>query len=195
LIGQSGHASNPAFGRSALEGMNAVITRLIDWRKDIQQQYLDPAFSVPVPTLNFGSIHGGDSPNRICGQCELSIDMRFLPGMDPEDIRASLRRIVMEIIDGRGLTVEFAPDVATLPGMHTASDSAIVRIAEQLAGEPAGSVSFGTEGPFLNMLGMDTVVLGPGDIDVAHQANEYLGLERIEPMKKIVRELIKHFCM
>ena len=115
--------------------------------------------------------------------------------MDVDDIRASLRRNVLEIVDGRGLTVEFHPDAPTLPGMQTAADSAIVRMAERLAGEPAGSVSFGTEGPFLNMMGMDTVVLGPGDIDVAHQANEYLALERIEPMKKIVSELIKHFCM
>ncbi len=195
LIGRSGHASDPALGRSALEGMNAVITRLIAWRNEVQRQHHNPAFSVPVPTLNLGSIHGGDSANRICGECELRIDMRFLPGMDPDELRAALRRNVLEIIDGRGLIVEFDPDAPTLPGMHTATESDIVRTAERLAGEPTGSVNFGTEGPFLNMLGMDTVVLGPGDIDVAHQANEYLALDRIEPMKKIVRELIKHFCM
>ena len=63
-----------------------------------------------------------------------------------------------------------------------------------MTGEPAGSVAFGTEGPYLNSLGMDTVILGPGDIDVAHQPNEYLALDRIEPMRRIVRELIKHFC-
>ena len=79
--------------------------------------------------------------------------------------------------------------------MHTAADSDIVRTAERLAGEPAGTVGFGTEGPYLNALGMDTVVLGPGDIDVAHQANEYLALDRIVPMKNIVREMIRHFCM
>lgn len=195
LIGQSGHASNPALGRSALEGMNAVINRLSSWRSEMQAQYSNLAFAIPVPTLNFGSIHGGDSPNRICGQCELRIDMRFLPDMDLADLRATIRRNVLEIIDGRGLIVEFEVDPAELPGMYTATESDIVRMAERLSGEPAGSVGFGTEGPYLNALGMDTVVLGPGDIDVAHQANEYLALGRIEPMKKIVRELIKHFCM
>ncbi|MEX2352880.1 MAG: M20/M25/M40 family metallo-hydrolase, partial [Gammaproteobacteria bacterium] len=137
----------------------------------------------------------GDSPNRICGQCELRIDVRFVPGMDMDDLRASIRRNVLEIIDGRQLIAEFDLDPMELPALYTASDSDIVRTAERLAGEPAGSVGFGTEGPYLNALGMDTVVLGPGDIDVAHQANEYLALERIEPMKKIVRELIKRFCM
>ncbi len=107
LIGQSGHASNPGFGRSALEGMNAVINSLIGWRDQLQQQQTNPAFIVPVPTLNFGSIHGGDSPNRICGQCELRIDMRFLPGMDLGELRAGIRRTVLESIDGRGLIAEF----------------------------------------------------------------------------------------
>jgi len=195
LIGQSGHASNPGLGRSALEGMNAVINRLSAWRNELQQQQSNPAFMIPVPTLNFGSIHGGDSPNRICGQCELRIDMRFLPGMDLGELRAGIRRNVLESIDGRGLVAEFDLFPPELPSLYTANESEIVRLAERLSGVATGSVGFGTEGPYLNALGMDTVVLGPGDIDVAHQANEYLALERIEPMKKIVSELIKHFCM
>ncbi len=195
LIGRAGHASDPSLGRSALEGMNAVINKLSRWRSELQKAHTNPAFSVPVPTLNFGSIHGGDNPNRICGQCEMKIDIRFLPGMDMADLRADIRRTVLETIDGLDLIVEFDPVPTGLPAMHTAADSDIVRTAERLAGEPAGTVGFGTEGPYLNALGMDTVVLGPGDIDVAHQANEYLALDRIVPMKNIVREMIRHFCM
>ncbi|NNE38943.1 MAG: hypothetical protein HKN08_11605 [Gammaproteobacteria bacterium] len=41
---------------------------------------------------------------------------------------------------------------------------------------------------------MDTVVIGPGNIEVAHQVNEYLELASIEPMKKIIREMIKQYC-
>ena len=41
---------------------------------------------------------------------------------------------------------------------------------------------------------MQTVVLGPGDIDQAHCANEFLGLDRIEPMRRIVQGMINHFC-
>jgi acetylornithine deacetylase len=145
--------------------------------------------------MNFGSISGGDSPNRICGECELKIDVRFLPEMDLEELRASLRREVLQAVDGLGLVVEFDRIFPGLPGMATDPDSDIVRTAEKLAGEPAGSVAFGTEGPYLNSLGMDTVVLGPGDIDVAHQANEYLSLDRIGPMKKIIEKMIKKYCM
>ena len=76
VIGRSGHSSNPALGRNALEGMCQVMSELLEFRTELQQQYRNPLFSVPVPTLNLGHIHGGDNPNRICGQCDLSIDLR-----------------------------------------------------------------------------------------------------------------------
>jgi acetylornithine deacetylase len=56
-------------------------------------------------------------------------------------------------------------------------------------------VAFGTEGPYLNAMGMDTVILGPGDIDQAHQANEYLSLNRIPPMLDILTKMVDHFCI
>jgi acetylornithine deacetylase len=194
LIGRAGHSSDPSLGRNALEGMNKVINNLTLWRSELQKNHLNSHFKIPYPTMNFGSIHGGDSPNRICGECELNIDIRFLPDMDIEELRASVRRQVLGTIDGTGLAVEFDRIFPGVPGMATDPDSDIVRTAERLAGEPAGSVAFGTEGPYLNSLGMETVILGPGDIDVAHQVNEYLGLERIEPMKKIIGDMIVNYC-
>lgn len=194
LVGQSGHSSNPALGRNALEGMNRVINGLVHWRKELQQEH-NPLFQVPHPTLNLGSIHGGDSPNRICGECELKIDIRFLPHMELQDLRAKLRQQVLECVDGSGLVVEFDDIFPGVPGLATPVESDIVMTAERLAGEPSGCVAFGTEGAYLNAAGMDTVILGPGDIDVAHQPNEYLALERIEPMKKIIAGMIKQYCM
>jgi acetylornithine deacetylase len=195
LVGHSGHSSDPSLGKNALEGMNAVINRLTAWRLDLQRRETNPAFAIPVPTLNFGSIQGGDSPNRICGECEMKIDLRFLPHMDMEEQRAAIRRSVMEAVDGAGLIVEFDPMFSGLPGMETSRASNIVKQAVQLTGVEPGTVAFGTEGPYLNALGMDTIILGAGDIDAAHRANEYLPLARIAPMKQIVAGMIKHFCM
>lgn len=194
LIGRSGHSSDPALGINALEGMNAVVNALTAWRDRLQDTERHPGFRIPYPTLNFGSIHGGDSPNRICGECELKIDVRFLPDMHIDEIRAGIRRTVLEAIDGAGLAAEFDCIFPGLPGLDTAADSELVRLAERLSGRQAGSVAFGTEGPYLASLGMETIILGPGDIDVAHQPNEYLPMERIEPMKGIIRGMIKHFC-
>ena len=84
--GRAGHSSNPALGNSALEAMQLVIADLLAFRSDLQARYQNPLFEVAVPTLNLGCIHGGDNPNRICGQCELHFDLRALPGMNNDDL-------------------------------------------------------------------------------------------------------------
>jgi acetylornithine deacetylase len=56
-------------------------------------------------------------------------------------------------------------------------------------------VAFATEAPYLQQLGMDVVVLGPGDIDVAHQPDEYLALDRIQPTIKFLSQLIGRCCL
>jgi acetylornithine deacetylase len=194
LIGCSGHASDPRFGNNALDGMNTVMTELLKWREELQQTYRHLAFSVPYPTLNLGHIHGGDNPNRICGECELHVDLRVLPGLDPAELRSELARRVRVIAEVRGLQWSVEPLFAPIPPAETPADSAIVRACEALSGHAAEAVSFGTEAPFFNQLGMDTVIFGPGDIAQAHQPDEYLALERIPPMLDILRGLIKQFC-
>ena len=59
----------------------------------------------------------------------------------------------------------------------------------------ANTVSFGTEAPFFNQLGMETLVLGPGNIAQAHQPDEYLSLDRIQPMIGLIQSLIRRFCL
>ncbi len=195
VIGRSGHSSDPALGNSALEGMHDVIGALLAWRAELQARYHDPAFHVPVPTLNLGHIHGGDNPNRICGACELTLDLRPLPGMDTAALRAELHQRVRAALAPRGLKVEFEAIFDGLPPMATAADAHIVRLAEQLSGNPAGAAAFGTEGPYYNALGCETVILGPGDIEQAHQPDEYLALNRLTPTVKLLQQAISRVCL
>ncbi len=195
IKGQAGHSSDPALGNSALEGMHTVISAIMDWRKELQKQFQDTRFSVPEPTINFGTIHGGDNPNRICADCELTIDLRLMPEMELEKIRSGLRTLVSESIAGSGLSVEYESIFDGIPGFETDINSEVIQVAEKLTGREPGTVAFGTEGPYLNAMGMDTVILGPGDIDQAHQANEYLSLDRIPPMLDILTRMVDHFCI
>jgi acetylornithine deacetylase len=118
-----------------------------------------------------------------------------MPEMELDRIRADLRTLVSEAISGSGLSVEYASIFDGIPGFETSKNAEIIQIAEKLSGRESGTVAFGTEGPYLNAMGMDTVVLGPGDIEQAHQANEYLSLDRIPPMLDIVTNLVNHFCV
>jgi acetylornithine deacetylase len=181
LQGQSGHSSDPSLGRNALEAMHEVIGALLALRQALQQQYQDPLFQIQVPTMNLGCIHGGDNPNRICGQCELEFDLRPLPGMSLEALRDRIRQSVAPVAARHEVGFEL---VSLFPGIGAfacPADSDIIRTAERLTGHGAGTVAFGTEAPFLQQMGIDTIVLGPGDIAQAHQPDEYLALDRVQP--------------
>lgn len=194
IEGRSGHSSDPALGNSALEGMHDVITALREWRNELQAEYTNEDFKLPVPTMNFGRIHGGDNPNRICANCELSMDLRMLPDMDLNDLKKQLSKRVRQTIDATGLKVEFNNLFDGIPPMQTSRSSEIIKLSEELTKFTSESVAFGTEGPFYNDMGIETVILGPGDIDVAHQPNEYLQIDRIEPMINILSKMLLYFC-
>jgi len=195
ITGLSGHSSNPAYGHNALEAMHSVISELMQWREELQQHYTNSLFEVPVPTLNFGHIHGGDNPNRICGACELHIDIRPLPGMPLVDLRHELNQRLKKVMPEQGFTLETRPLFSGIPAMETTAQSAIVKTAEKLTGHAAGSVAFGTEAPYLSALGIETIILGPGDIAQAHQPDEYLDINRIQPSIELLSQLIQKFCI
>ncbi|MCC7410377.1 MAG: acetylornithine deacetylase [Gammaproteobacteria bacterium] len=192
--GRSGHSSDPALGRNALEGMHRVLGALLGWRDELQSRYQDPAFAVATPTVNLGYIHGGDNPNRICAACELQIDVRILPGMDPVLVQRELDERVTEALRGSELTGIVTPMCTAIPALATAAGAAVVTAVEELTGSAAGTVAFASEGPYLNALGMDTVLFGPGSIACAHQPDEYVELERLQPTIDVLARLISRFC-
>ncbi|MCG8428814.1 MAG: acetylornithine deacetylase [Chromatiales bacterium] len=195
VIGHSGHSSNPALGANALEGMHQVIGEILNWRQSLQQRYQNPLFEVAVPTLNLGHIHGGDNPNRICAECELQIDIRPLPGMDLNELRGEMAARLKPLFEQSKLRLELETAFSGIPAMETAADAAIIKTTEELTGHSAEAVAFGTEGPYLQQMGMEPVILGPGDIDQAHQPDEFISIERLQPMITILQNLIRKLCM
>ena len=195
LYGQAGHSSNPDLGKNALDGMRAVLNELNVFKQELADKYINHDFIVPIPTLNFGHIHGGDNPNRICAECELHIDVRPLPGMKIELLRDEIHERVTKVTNKLGLRCEFTALFDGIPAFETPSDSKIVQLTQQYTGKSTQSVAFGTEGPFYNSLGMETVILGPGSIDQAHQPNEYLSMNTIEPTIKLLQNIIHAVCI
>ena len=195
IQGESGHSSNPALGRNAMESAHKVITELMHFRAELAERYQNPGFTIPTPTLNLGCIHGGDNPNRICGQCSLDFDIRLIPGMDSEALRVELNRRLQPIAQADGVDINLQAITPSIMPFAGEENSPLVAACEKLTGYKAESVAFGTEAPFFSQMGMDTVVLGPGDIDQAHQPDEYLALDRINPMIGLLKKLIKTYCL
>ncbi|WP_020209882.1 acetylornithine deacetylase [Gilvimarinus chinensis] len=193
--GAAGHSSNPALGNSALEAMHEVIGELIQYRHELQQRYHNPGFAVALPTLNLGCIHGGDGANRICGECELHFDLRSIPGMHNDELRAGITARLTPIAEQRQLDIVFSTLFEGVDPFYQNENSELIRTCEHLTGQSPTSVAFATEAPFFREMGLQTVVMGPGSIDQAHQSNEYIELSQIEPAVNTIRRMIEHFCL
>lgn len=195
VIGQAGHSSDPSLGKNALETMNSVINQLLVYRGELQSKYRHDGFNVAVPTLNLGCIHGGDNPNRICASCELHFDLRPLPGMPLEQLRSDMQNRLRPIAEKAGCDIVFSSLFPGIDPYEEKADSAIVQAAEKLTGHTATAVAFATEAPFLQKIGMETIVMGPGAIDQAHQPNEFIEQSQIAPTIHVIEELIRKFCV
>lgn len=195
VSGHTGHSSNPALGNNAMEAMNKVMSDLLAYRNEIQSRYQNPLFDVPFPTLNLGHIHGGDSPNRICGHCELSFDLRPLPGMNIQELKEDIARISRKVSEKTNTDISLHHLIESVPAFETHKTSELVSLCEKMTHSEAKAVAFATEAPFLNKMGFETIVMGAGSIDQAHQPNEFLALDQIHPMANVLEKLINHYCM
>lgn len=193
--GKSGHSSNPALGNNALEAMNQVMNTLLQLRGELQLQYRDPGFAVQTPTLNLGCIHGGDGANRICAECELHFDLRLLPGMDNDELRQVIAQRLTPIAETSGTDIVLSSLFEGVDPFGESANSELVKVCEELTGNTADTVAFATEAPFMQQMGMQTLILGPGSINQAHQPDEFIPLDQIGPAINILRRLIEKYCL
>ena len=193
--GHAGHSSRPDLGANAIRGMHQVLGAVMAHGDALARHSCGRGFAIDHPTINTGCIEGGDSANRIPAHCRLDVDLRFGPDDRIDALRSGLREAAAAGLAEPGCRFEARTLFEGIPAFETAAGADIVRACEALTGHAAEAVDFATEGPFLNQLGMETVILGPGDIAVAHQPNESLPLDRIAPTQKLLRDLIARFCL
>ncbi len=195
IRGSSGHSSDPALGNSAVDGLHAVIGALHEYRDGLRRRFSNPLFDVAYPTLNLGHVHGGDNPNRICGEAQLHFDLRMTPGYSNREVRAEIAERLQRIGAERGLDIGTRALFEGVEPFEQAADSSLVLLAEKLTGHRAEAVAFATEAPFLQGLGMDTIVLGPGSIKRAHQPDEFIELDQFQPCIDLLCRFIRHYCV
>lgn len=194
ITGRSGHSSDPDKGLNAIEIMHLVIGELKKLQQQFKEKYNNEHFAVPYPTLNFGAITGGDSPNRICGCCDLHIDMRPIPGVTTNELFISVKQALSEIEKRYPNCIEIYHMHEPIPSYQCPMHSDLIEQTQIYTGNQAQSANYCTEAPFIQELGCDTIVLGPGHIAQAHQPNEYLDLSFVKPTKKVIEKVIYRYC-
>lgn len=194
VIGKSGHSSDPAKGVNAIEIMHLVIGKLLELKQNLKDQYHNDGFAVPYPTMNLGMIKGGDAANRICGCCELLLDIRVLPEMNVNslyEIVCNALKPLMELYPNR---IQVENEVDPIGGYECQKEEPALKEVEKLLNQTAQTVNYSTEAPFLNKIA-PTIVLGPGSIEQAHQPDEFVSMDYLKPTKIAIEQLIKRFCL
>ena len=110
-------------------------------------------------------------------------------------LREAIGQRLRPVAERHGVSLDYRPLYPAVPPFEEPADSELVQLAERLTGHAAEAVAFGTEAPYLQHLGCQTLVLGPGDIACAHQPDEHLELSRIAPTVALLRQLIRHYCI
>ncbi|MGB0938057.1 MAG: acetylornithine deacetylase [Colwellia sp.] len=193
--GQSGHSSKPSLGVNAIEIMYKVIGQLIELNEKFTKNYHNDSFDVPSPTLNMGAISGGDNANRICGHCHLDLDLRSLPGMSDEELTQWLGDALKPVAEQYPGRITFDEMHPSSPSFEQTKPSTFIDIAEEISGHSCCAVNYATEAPFIQQLGCQTIVLGPGSINQAHQPNEFLAHSEIEKTDKLLIAMIQRYCL
>jgi acetylornithine deacetylase len=192
--GKAGHSSDPEKGVNAIEIMYQAIGQLMDLQSRLKTQFHDEAFSVPYVTMNLGHVHGGDAENRICGHCKLNFDMRVVPELSDEQALAMIDEALAPVFAKYPSRLSLDLMYPTAPAFACRDEQNILALVEQLTGKKHQSANYATEAPFINQLGCDTIILGPGSIDQAHQPDEYISLDYINPTVHILQQMINRVC-
>lgn len=184
--GVAGHSSLAPLGVNAVEYAGRIVAYLAGLSARLEQQGpFDHAFTIPHTTLSVGIIKGGTEPNIIPDRCEVQFEIRPVPAQDTAaldaEIAAYLREIEQEMIERHpdaGLSLTHTVDV---PSLTPHADNAAVTLFETLTRTPVDEscVAYGTEAGLFQSIGIDTIVCGPGSIDQAHIADEFIDLDQI----------------
>lgn len=195
--GKSAHSSlthqgvNAISYASRLIGFVDELAEQISWRDDN-----DALFDVPYSTLSVGTIQGGTATNIVPNLCEFTFDYRNLPHMTQNDIVAPIKSKIAE------LTAKMqarAPETGiellqqeSVPAMTDNDNGALQQLISALTGDnERHKVAYATEGGQFTNSGIPTIICGPGSIEQAHKADEYVELSEIARCDTFLQKLLE----
>jgi len=179
--GLEGHGSAPERGVSATEYAGRFIVRLLELRHELTARApADSPFDPPHSTVQVGRMTGGVARNVIAGLASVDWELRPINAADKDHAIRAMRDFCNETLLPAMRDVHQSANIETLTvgdvaGLEPVTDNEAREIVAALTGDNgAATVSFGTEAGLFQSLGCAAVVCGPGSIDQAHKADEYV---------------------
>jgi len=184
------------------KGVSAVMTgaRLVSWLHDTMEENRKRAaadgFEPPYTTLHCGVFNGGTAGNIVAENCRFIVDIRAIPQEDPLDFRDRFVDFARTGIEPAMQAVHAVTGIdvmnlSSIPGLVPEQNGGAELLASRLVGT-AGTdvVSYCTEAGIFQKTGWSTVVVGPGDINQAHQVNEYIEVAQMIEGERFIHRLI-----
>lgn len=198
VTGREAHSSQPHLGSSAIMAagrLMAKITEMVDRR--IHEADPKSPFMPPHTTMSVGLIEGGTAANILARKCSFMWDARIVPGDEIKAIRAEFDAEVEHVLaDMQAIAPECTITTKTLadgPPLLPEAENAAAELAHKLTGSNGRySVAYAAEAGQFQQAGFPTVICGPGSIDQAHQANEFIKISQVEEGTRFMRRLIQH---
>ncbi len=183
--GMAAHSSLTPQGVNSIEyaaEFACFVRQLADhWRSEGP---FDEAFVVPFTTTSVNQITGGTAQNIVPERCEVLLEFRNTADVDADQVLDAIEEKVTALAERMAAENSAATArvevLAKVPGLETGEDSAAQRLAVASGGIASrDKVTYGTEAGQFSGIGIDTVVVGPGDIAQAHAADEFVSLDQI----------------
>lgn len=184
--GVTAHGSMPERGVNAVYRAAKAVMALENFHfPDCKHQLMGS------PTLNVGNFFGGMNINSVPDAARIGIDIRTVAGMNHDEVRAEIQKTI-----GSDMELKTLVDVGSVftdPGNDWVQQ--VFGIMEKQLGEApqAKTVSYFTDAAILHKTYKDvpTVVLGPGEAQMAHQTDEYCLIDRLEQGFDAYRDIIR----
>lgn len=180
--GVSGHSSRPDQGENAIHALLPVLNAAAHQADTLKSDGQDDRFAPPYSTLQIGVVQGGQAVNIIPDHAQALIEVRGIPGVDPQ--------VLLEpLVESGGPNVK-AELISTYPALALPADSGLAQLMTTLTGAAAiGAVSFGTEAGLFQQAGIPSIICGPGDISRAHKPEEYLTRAELSAARNMILNL------
>ena len=202
--GIGGHSGAPHIGVNAIAVMGRVVDVIGRYQNELTARrpakYLEIFPDSPHDVLNFGTVHGGIAANIIAEECKLRVSYRTLPDEDPLDVFYEIERRVgaLDGHDYAGRNHRAKIEVGLLnvvPPLESPRGTTLEAALFEVTGaRDSGGALYGTDGSWFNRSGMTSLICGPGDLDQAHQPNEYVRREAFERGPALIGKVIDHLC-
>lgn len=196
--GHAAHSSLTPHGLNAIEYAARLICFIRDKADHFRAQGpFEADFDVPFTTLQTGTIQGGIAVNTIPADCEFSFEYRNLPGADSEAIFREITAYANDTLLPR-MRAEHADasirfeSLASAPTLDASEQAAITQLVRALTSDNSTrKVAYGTEAGLFQRMGIPSIVCGPGSIEQAHKANEFVTLAQLAQCESFMTRLIR----